>query len=185
MNSNFFDEGVESSPRSTHEIKQQLADFEKVRKLAENYGTPDFASTLGMQSICNLLDSLQQELRVAEWLEQKADVERVRDYEKRITASYSGILVGGNIDSGRFDLKIGDKMMSGKISQAANISLRNITFGAHVTAEVQVSTINQIVEDSQPETSYTLVSVRAHKSKRKSWPFSSRKTKKPSDSKTL
>jgi hypothetical protein len=77
MNRDLPDSGAEAPPRSAGEIRKQLADLAIVRAAAERHGTPDFASTLGMQSICLHQDALLRELRAAEMLESGADVELV------------------------------------------------------------------------------------------------------------
>ena len=62
MNRELGEPGDKAWPHSTHEIKKQLADFEIVRTLAESYGTPDFASQVGLQSIRLHLSRTAQEL---------------------------------------------------------------------------------------------------------------------------
>jgi hypothetical protein len=56
-------------PRSTSEIREQLAALNKVKTQALAYGTPDFASQVGMQSILRHEQELLEELRAAELLE--------------------------------------------------------------------------------------------------------------------
>lgn len=79
MNSEPQAEGGNSQPRSSREIKKQLADLSKVRAAAEHYGTPDFASRLGMRSILKHQTILSEELQAAEMLESGAAVELILD----------------------------------------------------------------------------------------------------------
>ncbi len=60
------DESAARMRRTPEEIREQIRDFEKVVKLAEEYGTPDVASQLGLESIRLHAESLSQALRVAE-----------------------------------------------------------------------------------------------------------------------
>lgn len=79
--------------------------------------------------------------------------------EERIT--YSGILVGGSIETGRFELKVDDELILGKTSIAAKKELRGITLGAQVEAEVWVTTMTHEEGALEPKTSYVLVSVKS------------------------
>lgn len=94
MNRNLADAGAKTSPRSTNEVKKQLADLSIVREAAEGHGTPDFASRLGMQSIVLHQNSLQQELRAAEMLESGADVEIVLDGDPVVQHSVQAVFLG-------------------------------------------------------------------------------------------
>jgi hypothetical protein len=87
-----------------------------------------------------------------EWLELLlADEERI---------NYSGVLIGGNIETGRFELKVGDDTISGKASDEAKNQLREITFGAYVEAEVRVTTMSHEEGAFEPKISHMLVSVK-------------------------
>ena len=72
------------------------------------------------------------------------------------TLSLFGILVGGNIDSGRFELKVEEEMYRGRVSDAAKARMRQITFGAEVQAKVRVTTMIHEEGATEPTTSYYL-----------------------------
>lgn len=73
--------------RSVRQIQEQLTDFDEVMRSAEEYGTPDFASELGMQSLLTHRRELLDELRAAKRIEAKAGadsaLERKRGNRKR------------------------------------------------------------------------------------------------------
>ncbi|MCX7011168.1 MAG: hypothetical protein NTW86_01140 [Candidatus Sumerlaeota bacterium] len=64
-----------SSPRSSRIIREQLADLASVKKETLAYGTPDFASRMGRESILRHEAELQEELRAAELIESGANLE--------------------------------------------------------------------------------------------------------------
>ena len=72
----------------------------------------------------------------------------------------SGILVGGNIETARFELKVGDEVIQGRASDAAKSHLRQITLGAQVEAELRVTTLAHEEGVFEPKTSYFLVAVK-------------------------
>ncbi len=63
------------SVRSAKEIRTQLRDLAQVKKAAEEYGFPDFASKLSWDSLCAHESDLMDELRAAELLDSEADAE--------------------------------------------------------------------------------------------------------------
>ncbi len=73
--------------RPVQEIQEQLADLDEVIHVAENYGTPDLASKLGMRSLLGERGDLLDELRAARFLETKAGaesaLERNREHRTR------------------------------------------------------------------------------------------------------
>ena len=86
-----------------------------------------------------------------EWLElMSAEEERI---------VLQGVLVGGNIETGRFELKVGEETISGRGTDAAKNELRRITFGAQVRAEVRATTMTHEDGAFEPKTSYVLMSV--------------------------
>jgi hypothetical protein len=87
-----------------------------------------------------------------EWLE------LLQTTEERFT--FSGILIGGNIETARFELKVGDELIMGKASDAVRAQLKHITFGAQVVAEVRVTTMVHEEAVIEPKASYFLVSIR-------------------------
>src|SRR5260370_39932735 len=66
-------------PRTASEIHKQLTDLDEVRRVAEEYGSRDFASQVGLESITHHQESLREELRAAEMLESGSAVELVLD----------------------------------------------------------------------------------------------------------
>jgi len=91
-----------------------------------------------------------------EWLELHG--ERVE------SLSLQGILEGGNVQSRRFDLKVGDEHYPGRVAEEAVESMRSVRFGATVDAEIRV--ITKYHEDAVglSKTEYELVDVRPAKS---------------------
>lgn len=89
---------LQSPPRSTREIKRQLADLAKVKSQAEAYGTPDFASRISLQSLCDHEQELLEELRAAEMLESGSAAELVFDgdpvRDHSIQAAFLGVMLG-------------------------------------------------------------------------------------------
>ncbi len=75
---------------------------------------------------------------------------------KEETLSLDGILVGGNIESGRFELKAEEEMYRGRVSEAAKTAMRQFTFGAAVKAKVRVTTMIHEEGAAEPATSYYL-----------------------------
>ena len=61
--------------RSVQKIQEQLADLDKVKRVAENYGTPDFASKLGMRSLLTHRQELLDELQTAEGLDTRFSID--------------------------------------------------------------------------------------------------------------
>jgi len=125
--------------RSVQEIQEQLADLDKVKRVAENYGTPDFASQLGMRSLLAHQRELLDELRAAKLLETKADakfaVEGDREDRMRRSPMLSSIDIHSSvpvyvqienhiqfaISSGR--LKPGDQLPSvGELSERLGVN---------------------------------------------------------------
>ena len=86
-----------------------------------------------------------------EWLE------LLQTTEEQIT--FTGMLIGGNIETARFELKVGDELIQGKASDAAKSQLTQITFGAQVKAEVRVTTMAHEEGVIEPKTSYFLVAI--------------------------
>jgi hypothetical protein len=73
MNKNTTNEQNACPPRSVSEIKCQLAELAKIIESAEAYGTPDFASKMGLKSLRGLEEELRKELQAAEMLESQTN----------------------------------------------------------------------------------------------------------------
>ncbi|MGH7226823.1 MAG: hypothetical protein ACRELF_26715, partial [Gemmataceae bacterium] len=71
----------------------------------------------------------------------------------------TGILVGGNIESGRFELKAEEEMYRGKVSDAANARMRQVALGAEVQVQLRVTTMIHEEGATEPTTSYYLVTI--------------------------
>ncbi len=72
----------------------------------------------------------------------------------------SGTLVGGNIETGRFEIKSDQTTIRGRASDYATKQIRNIHLGAEVTATVEVTTATHEESNFIPKTSYFLKSIR-------------------------
>src|SRR5438093_1067377 len=120
-----------SDPRSIKEIRRQLADLARVKAAAGAYGTPDFASQVGMRTVqwvshprinkhyYEFLEALAKQganvrlrtrgnpfgVRVsARQARDRVDWLDLLQVEEE-TLSLPGTLVGGSVESGRFELK--------------------------------------------------------------------------------
>jgi len=68
-----------SPPRATALIKEQLADLEKVKSSFDNAEPLDFSERMTLQSFNRLEEKLKEELRAAEMIESKSDLEIILD----------------------------------------------------------------------------------------------------------
>ena len=139
------------APRSVPEIESQLADLVRLKAAADAYGIPDFASRAGMESLLRHEAELREELRAAQMLELGGTEEE--------NLSLSGILVGGSIESGRFELKVAEEIYRGSVSEAAKDRMKRITFGAEVKARLRVTTTTHEEGATEPATTYFLDSI--------------------------
>jgi hypothetical protein len=73
--------------------------------------------------------------------------------------TFSGILVGGSIQSARFELKVGEEVYRGKVSERALEQMHQARFGDEVTATVKVITATHEEAAIEPTTSYFLTSL--------------------------
>ena len=87
----------------------------------------------------------------ADWLE----LLQTREEE----TTFSGILVGGSIQSARFELKVGEEVFRGKVSERALEQMHQARFGDEVTATVKVITATHEEAAIEPTTSYFLTSL--------------------------
>jgi len=70
--------------------------------------------------------------------------------------SLSGLLVGGNIESGRFELKVEEELYRGKVSEKAKAQMKHLTFGAEVQAQLRVRTTVHEEGAIEPMTAFVL-----------------------------
>jgi hypothetical protein len=98
------------------------------------------------------LDARQARERV-EWLD------LLQATEERLTLS--GTFVGGSIESARFELKVGEDLYRGKVSEGAKHQLKRLTLGSPVEAELRVATMTPEEGAFEPATAYVLVAVRS------------------------
>lgn len=68
-----------------------------------------------------------------------------------------GILSGGNIKTGKFYLSVDDEHYSGSVSADAKVQMKDITFGATVTAEMRITTISHEEVEAEPKVEYYLL----------------------------
>ncbi len=164
MNHDPCEPGAESSPRSSSEIKKQLAELANVRACAEHYGAIDFASQIGMRSILLHEASLQAELGEAEQRESTSaigeTIERVLPDHRPTGKTLQGVLVGGNILKGRFQLQVGEKSFSGKTTKSATKALESIRLGDRVEAVVRKKKRRRGASPTSHKTSYVLTSIK-------------------------
>jgi hypothetical protein len=76
---------------------------------------------------------------------------------REVTRSIRGVLVGGSIESKKFELRSGDTIYRGKVTTAAQTLMRQYTWGADVVADVRVSTKAHEEGLGTPTVTYTLV----------------------------
>jgi len=72
--------------RATPRIQEQLKDLDEVIQVAEKYGTPDFASELGMRSLLTHRQELLDELQTAEGLETRPSIDIRIDIHSPVAA---------------------------------------------------------------------------------------------------
>lgn len=70
-----------------------------------------------------------------------------------------GILVGGSLDSSRFELKVGEYIYRGQASDAARQQMEAVKFGARITAQVRATTTTHEEGATAPTTSYVMTSL--------------------------
>ena len=97
--------------------------------------------------------SAQQARERREWLDLLRSTVEVQ--------SITGTLVGANIDSGRFEIKVGRDSFRGRASDKAAAQIKRIHLGAEVTAAIQVTTTTHEDNNFTPKTSYFLESIQA------------------------
>ena len=78
---------------------------------------------------------------------------------KEEETTFAGILVGGSIESARFELKVGEEVYRGKVSEGALEQMHHARFGDEVTATVKVITTTHEEASIEPTTSYFLTSL--------------------------
>ena len=93
------------------------------------------------------LDAKQARDRV-EWM----DLLQMTEEELHLT----GVLVGGSIESSRFELKLNDEVYRGKVSDAARKQMEMVTFGAQIHATVKATTTLHEEGVIEPTTSYLM-----------------------------
>lgn len=75
--------------------------------------------------------------------------------------SFTGILTGGSIETGRFELKTNERIIRGRVSENALGQIRKIRFGMQVVASVQVTVTTHEDTNFMPRTLYFLNSIQA------------------------
>ena len=73
--------------------------------------------------------------------------------------SLNGVLVGGNIETARFEIKADDEVFRGRTSDQAREQMKEITFGASVAAELRVTRMIHEEWAMEPALVYLLESV--------------------------
>lgn len=76
------------------------------------------------------------------------------------TASTEGTLVGGNIESKKFEIRIDTgEILRGFAAEKAVLKMKNMNFGAIVIAEIETATSTHEEADLEPRISYRLVDI--------------------------
>jgi len=86
-----------------------------------------------------------------EWL----DLLLVREQPLTIT----GILVGGSIETGRFEVRADEELYRGRASEIATLQMKGVTLGAEVRARLRVTTMVHEEGVIEPTTSYVLEAI--------------------------
>jgi len=81
--------------------------------------------------------------------------------EKVARRTIVGVLEGGNVRTGKFDLRIGSDTLSGRISEKASVAIRAFRFGDTVEAELEVTTVSSEDGGTDLKTTYQLMGIRA------------------------
>ncbi len=132
---------ITDAPRFTAEIREQLSDLGKVIEVARRHGTRDFASQVGWESLILHEQELLAELAESEIYEQaqKGAAAQCHQHE---TLRLQGKLVGGSLEAGHFELRVGDDLYTGDVAELAKAEMRKLRFGADVEAEVEIATVS-------------------------------------------
>lgn len=77
------------------------------------------------------------------------------------TLTVFGVLVGGNVESGRFELKAEDEVFRGRTTETAKNQMKQIKFGASVKAELRATTMVHEEGATEPTTSYVLQTIKS------------------------
>ncbi len=142
---------ITDAPRLTSEIREQLSDLRKVIETARRHGTRDFASQVGWESML---------LHERELLKELAESERYENDQKAASKLVMrGSLVGGSLETGRFELRVGDNLYTGDVADTAKAEMRKVSFGANVEAEVEIEHATSIPSRSEHQPRYVLRSV--------------------------
>ncbi len=72
-----------------------------------------------------------------------------------------GVLVGGNVESGRFELKAEDEVFRGRTTERAKNQMKQIKFGAAVQADLRTTTTVHEEGATEPTTSYVLQTIQS------------------------
>jgi hypothetical protein len=77
-----------------------------------------------------------------------------------VAVSVHGTLVGGSIESKRFELRSGDQFFKGRVTEEAQAMMRRFTWGADVVADLRVRTKAHEEGLGEPNVTYTLTALR-------------------------
>ena len=77
------------------------------------------------------------------------------------TLTVSGVLIGGNVESGRFELKAEDEVFRGRTTETARNQMKQIKFGAAVQANLRATTMVHEEGAAEPTTSYVLQTIQS------------------------
>ena len=125
-----------------------MADLSEIIQLAQDLGVTDFASEMGLQSLLAQDRDLRAELVQSE--------EYVRRKQKPFRVI--GALIGGDVEAGRFSLRVGDDLYTGDVADTAKEEMRRVSFGANVEAEVEIAAVS-VPSRSESQPRYVLRSV--------------------------
>ncbi len=148
---------ITDTPRFSAEIREQLSDLRKVIEVARRHGTRDFASQVGWESLILHEQELMDELAESELYEQtqKSGAESHQHETLRLL----GTLVGGSLEAGHFELRVGDDLYTGDVAELAKAGMRKLRFGADVEAEVEIAVAASVPSRSESQPCYVLRSV--------------------------
>ena len=142
-------------------LSQRAVEWVSLPRVKKHYS--EFLETLAKQGASLRLRTRRNPYGVAlttqgardrvEWL----DLLQVT--ESKLTVS--GVLIGGNVESGRFELKGEDEVFRGGTTETAKNQMKQIKFGAVVRADLRVTTMVHEEGAAEPATSYVLQTIQS------------------------
>ncbi len=143
-------------------LSQKAVEWVSLPRVKKHYS--EILETLAKQGASLRLRTRTKSLRRGGWATQGAR-DRVEWLDllqiTESTLTVFGVLVGGNVESGRFELKAEDEVFRGRTTETAKNQMKQIKFGAAVQADLRVTTMAHEEGATEPTTSYVLQTIQS------------------------